>query len=139
MLILAGRLANMGMMNIKFIPAAFFFMATFIFSHASAQVDKRLIGKWSLTKIVDDELTMMPPRSISYDLTISASTIVYFLGINMNSIVIGSVGTCTEACCDEKVWKYRNRINYQGSYKLKKKGKQLIISNESGDLYLKKA
>lgn len=132
----------------KFKITAFFFIATFFFHHASAQVDERLIGKWILIKITDDQQTMTPPNSVSYYLAISKSTFHYSLGVNncdlyevktiKNSIIIGSPGLCTEACCDEKLWKYSNRINYQGNYRFKNKEKILVISNQSGKLYLKR-
>jgi len=136
-------------MTTIFIRTTYLLIITFIFSSVNAQVDKRLIGKWKLVKIVEDTLTMTPPDSVAFHLIISESTFSYYLGVNTcgfeaktikKTIIdtLGFGGLCTEACCDEKAWKYSTKINYTGTYKLKKRQKTLIISNQESDLYLKR-
>lgn len=126
-----------------------FFLFLYLFTiGVNAQFDKRLIGEWTLVQIVSDELIMKPPSSVFYYLTISKSGFNYSLGVNTcdlyevktikNSSILGVEGLCTEACCDEKLWKHSNKIDYKGNYSFKDKENTLVISNKGGRLYLRK-
>ncbi|WP_109434729.1 MULTISPECIES: hypothetical protein [Aquimarina] len=122
------------------------FATVFMSCHIHAQIDAKLIGKWSLIKIEDSLDTISPPKTANYDLIISDTTFSFSVGVNtcgyaaktIKNTIIGAFAHCTEACCDDKVWKHFEKINYQGDFSLEDDGNTLIIVNQSGKVYLQK-
>ncbi len=125
---------------------AIILVTLFMCCHMHAQIDTKLIGKWSLVKIESNQDTITPPQTANYDLIISDTTFNFSVGINtcgytaktIKNTIIGAFPHCTESCCDEKAWIHYNKIDYQGDYSLENDGNTLIIINKSGKVYLDK-